>query len=75
MFFHQIKITINNSICLIADAAYAMDEEIARKQSRITSAIINSSSRKSQKDNAPSSIIVSYCPQWYSQRLITLAMA
>ena len=47
MFFHQIKIT-HNSICLIADAAYAMDEEIARTQSRVTSAIINSS-RKSQR--------------------------
>jgi hypothetical protein len=42
MFFHQIKIT-HNSICLIADAAYAMDEEIARTQSCVTSAIINSS--------------------------------
>jgi hypothetical protein len=47
MFFHQIKIT-HNSICLIADAAYAMDEEIARTQSCVTSAIINSS-RKSQR--------------------------
>jgi hypothetical protein len=48
MFFNQIKIT-NNSICLIADAAYVMDEEIARTQSRVTSAIINSSSRNSHK--------------------------
>ena len=57
MFFHQIKIT-HNSICLIADAVYAMDEEIARTQSRVTSAIINSS-RKSQKMLLPRA---SSCP-------------